>query len=127
MRKDSAAGRRRATHDAGLRAERVAELWLRLKLYKILAVRYRVDGGEVDIIAKRGETIAFVEVKARPTMEEALTAITFQKQRRLSVAAARWLGANPWAANYVLRGDAVFIAPGRLPLHMICAFELRLG
>jgi putative endonuclease len=127
MRKGSAEDRRRATYDAGLRAERVAALWLRLKLYKILALRYRVEGGEVDIIAKRGESIAFVEVKARPRMEEALTAITPQKRRRLSIAAARWLGANPWAANYALRGDAVCIAPSRPPRHVICAFELRLG
>jgi putative endonuclease len=125
--KSAPAERRRTTHDAGLRAERLATLWLRLKLYKILARRYRVDGGEVDIIAQRGETIAFVEVKARPHMDEALTAITPQKRRRLSIAAARWLAVNPWAANYILRGDAVFIAPNRPPLHMICAFELRLG
>jgi len=47
------ARRRRLTHDAGLRAEQIAELWLRMKLYRILARRYRVDGGEIDIIAQR--------------------------------------------------------------------------
>ncbi len=127
MKNRSAENHRRKTHDAGLRAEHVAALWLRLKLYRILARRYRVNGGEVDIVAQRGDAIAFVEVKARQSMDEALTAITPQKRRRLSIAAARWLSANPWAANYTLRGDAVFIAPGRLPRHVICAYEMRLG
>jgi putative endonuclease len=121
------ARRRRLTHDAGLRAEQIAELWLRMKLYRILARRYRVDGGEIDIIAQRGDAIVFVEVKARATMDDARTAITPQKLRRFSLAAARWLAANPWAARYTLRGDAVFIAPRRLPHHAVCAFELRLG
>jgi putative endonuclease len=118
---------KRAAHVFGLRAETIASLWLRLKFYRILARRYRVHGGEVDIIARRGDTIAFVEVKARGDMDDALSAITPQKQRRFSIAAARWLATNPWAASYTLRADAVFVAPGRLPRHVVAAFEMRLG
>ncbi|MGA8171841.1 MAG: YraN family protein [Methylocystis sp.] len=119
--------KRRAGHDFGLRAESLAAIWLRMRFYKILARRYRVNGGEIDIIARRGDAIAFVEVKAREEMDDALIAITPQKQRRLSIAAARWLAANPWAANYTLRADAVFIAPRRLPRHVIDVMELRIG
>lgn len=122
---DSAA--RRARHLGGLRAETLAALWLACKFYKILARRYRVRGGEIDIIARRGRTIVFVEVKARASLEEAMTAITEDKRRRLSRAASKWLSANPWAADHVLRGDAVFIAPRRLPLHLEAAMELTLG
>jgi putative endonuclease len=125
--KPPASQKRRAGHDFGLRAEFFAELLLRLKFYKILARRYRVNGGEIDIIAKRGDDIVFVEVKARGAMDDAMTAITPQKQRRLSIAAARWLAANPWAAQYTLRADAVFIAPRRLPRHVIDVMELRIG
>ncbi len=121
------ARKRRLSHDFGLRAESIAVLWLRLKLYRVLARRYRVDGGEVDIIAQRGDTIAFVEVKARSVLDDAMIAITPQKQRRFCIAAVRWLAANPWAARCTLRADAVFIAPRRLPHHAICAFEMRLG
>ena len=122
-----ASRKRRANHDFGLRAESLAALWLRLKLYKILARRYRVNGGEIDIIARRGDDIVFVEVKARGAMDDALIAITPQKQRRLTLAAARWLAANPWAAQYTLRADAVFVAPRRLPRHVIDVMELRIG
>jgi putative endonuclease len=113
-------------HLGGLRAETIAALWLRCKAYRILARRYRLRGGEIDIIARRGRTIAFVEVKARASLEEAMTAITEEKRRRISRAAARWLAANPWAANHVLRADAVFVAPRRLPLHVERAMELDL-
>lgn len=117
---------RRARHRGGLRAETIAALWLQCKFYSILARRYRLRGGEIDIIARRGRTIAFVEVKARASLEEAMISITEEKRRRVSRAASRWLSANPWAAGHVLRADAVFIAPGRLPLHVEAAMELDL-
>jgi len=121
------APRRRARHDFGLRAEFVATLWLRLKLYQILARRYRVKGGEVDIVARRGDVIVFVEVKARGAMDDALIAITKQKQRRFRIAAARWLAANPWAARSTLRADAVFVAPWRVPRHVEDVMTLKVG
>ncbi|MBI3275131.1 MAG: YraN family protein, partial [Methylocystis sp.] len=64
---------RRARHRGGLRAETLAALWLTYKFYKLLARRYRARDGEVDIIARRGRTIAFVEVKARGELEDAMT------------------------------------------------------
>lgn len=111
----------------GLNAETVAALWLRLKFYRILARRYRIREGEIDIIASRGSTIAFVEVKARPTMDEAVISITAQKRQRMSRAAHHWLARHPWAVNYILRGDALFIAPNSLPRHAPAAVELDLG
>lgn len=111
----------------GLNAETIAALWLRLKFYKILERRYRIREGEIDIIATRGSTIAFVEVKARPTMDEAVISITAQKRRRMSRAAHHWLATHPWAVNRILRGDALFIAPNSLPRHVPAAVELDLG
>ncbi len=113
--------------DFGAHAETVAEVWLRLKLYKILARRYRVKGGEIDIVARRGDVVAFVEVKARAEMDAALIAITPQKQRRLRIAAARWLVQNPWAASCTLRADAIFVAPRRLPQHVEDVMGLERG
>jgi putative endonuclease len=123
----SDAPRRRAHLDFGLRAEAVATLWLQLHGYRILARRYRVKGGEIDIVARRGDTIAFVEVKAREDMDAALVAITPQKQRRIRVAAARWLVLNPWAIRLTLRADAVFVAPWRPPRHVIDVMTLGVG
>lgn len=110
----------------GLNAETLAAIWLRLKFYSILDRRYRIREGEIDIVARRGGTIAFVEVKARPTLDEAARAISPQKRRRMSRAARHWLATHPWAARCVLRGDAVFVAPGKWPRHEIAVVELDL-
>jgi putative endonuclease len=118
---------RRARHRFGLWAETAATLLLSLKGYRILARRFAVRGGEVDVIAQRGDTIAFVEVKARADMEAASIAITPQKERRIRIAAARWLAANPRAAGLTLRADAIFIATWRWPRHVENAMELRIG
>jgi putative endonuclease len=115
---------RRLAHFWGLRAEALSALWLQARLYRVIERNYRVKGGEIDIVARRGRTIVFVEVKARDDLDVAALAITPQKQQRFSRAANRWLATHPWAANYTLRADAVLIAPGRLPRHVENAFGL---
>ena len=105
-------------------AERVAIILLRLKFYSILARRYRIRGGEIDIIARRGDTIAFVEVKARVDIDAAADSISPAKRRRIARAVHAWLARNPWAVGFTLRGDAVFVAPGWLPRHLAAAYRL---
>ena len=105
----------------------LAAAWLMLKRYRVLARGFKVAGGEIDIVARRGTTIAFVEVKARGTREAALVAVDVVKRRRISRAAAVWLSRNPWAASSTFRGDAVLIAPGRLPRHVEDAFPVAIG
>jgi putative endonuclease len=118
------AKRRRGAHLYGIKAEQVAALLLRLKGYRILARRFVVSGGEIDLIARRGDAIVFVEVKARADMEVAAIAISATKERRIARAARIWLARNPWAAGLTLRGDAIFVAPGRLPRHALSAYRL---
>jgi len=108
----------------GLRAEWLAAAWLSLKGYRILARRFSAGGGEIDIVGRRRDVIAFVEVKARPALDEAAIAIGEIKRRRMSQAARAWLTRNPWAMSATLRGDAVFVAPGRLPRHLPAAYLL---
>lgn len=123
----TAAGRRRFTFLRGIGAERVALLWLLMKGYRPLARRYAASGGEIDLIVRRGGTVAFVEVKARATLADAKTAIDPGKRRRVSRAARSWLAHNPWAAALTLRADAVYLAPDALPVHQEGAFTLDLG
>jgi putative endonuclease len=118
--------RRRGAHLFGLKAESLAVLLLRLKGYSIVARRYTISGGEIDLIARRGDSIAFVEVKARADLEAAADAISATKRRRISRAARVWLARNPWAAGLTLRGDAVFVAPRRLPRHAPSAYRLEI-
>jgi putative endonuclease len=118
--------KRRVAHLFGLRAESIAAILLTLKGYSILARRYSVSGGEIDLIAMRGHAIAFVEVKARADLDAAADSISATKRRRIARAARAWLARNPWAVDFTLRGDAVFVAPGRLPRHAPAAYRLEI-
>lgn len=108
---------RRARERGGRRAETIAAWWLRLKGWTILARRLKTPLGEVDIVARRGRTVAFVEVKARATEAEAALALDDYRLRR--VAAAAGALAHRFARDGdETRIDAMFIVPRRLPRHM---------
>ena len=108
---------RQAAEKRGRRAERLACWYLRLKGWRILAQRARVPGGEVDIVARRGRTLAFVEVKARATEEAAAFALDAWRLRRVVVAAER-LAPIYMCAGDDIRIDALFIVPGHWPKHL---------
>jgi putative endonuclease len=122
----SALDRREATFLRGHRAEWIALLFLVSKGYRPLARRYAASGGEIDLIVMRGDTVAFVEVKARGLMDNALSAITAKKRQRFSRAVRTWLSRNEWAGDKTWRADAVFIAPKAWPKHIVSAFELEM-
>ena len=108
---------RQAAEKRGRGAERLAAWWLRLHGWRILAERARVPGGEVDLIARRGHILAFVEVKARTTADAANLALDEWRLRRVAVAAER-LAPRYMRAGDDLRIDAIFIVPRRLPRHV---------
>jgi putative endonuclease len=101
----------------GRKAESIAAWWLRLKGWRILARRARVTGGEVDLIARRGQTLAFVEVKQRGTADAAAWALDEYRLRRVAVAAER-LAPRYARDGDDIRIDALFIVPGRFPRHL---------
>ena len=94
QRADAERRKRRRAHDHGRHAEIFAAIY-RLKGYRILARRYRVNGGEIDLIAIKSDAVAFIEVKMRPNLLEARLAIDATKRRRMSRAVKVWLAANP--------------------------------
>ena len=101
----------------GRKAEGIAAWWLRLKGWRILAQRIRVPGGEVDLIARRGRTLAFVEVKQRGTADAAAWSLDEYRLRRVAVAAER-LAPRYARDGDDIRIDAVFVVPKRLPRHL---------
>jgi putative endonuclease len=109
--------KRRLAEKGGRRAEALAALWLRLKGWRILARRVRTPVGEVDLVARRGGTVAFVEVKARASAAEADLALDQFRLRRVA-AAAEALAPRFVRAGDDMRIDAMFIVPRRLPRHM---------
>src|SRR5438046_6099311 len=84
-----------AAFRTGLSAESRAAAFLMAKGYRILAKRFRTPYGEIDIVAKRRNLVAFVEVKARASLEEAAYAVTARQQVRIVAAAQAWLMAQP--------------------------------
>lgn len=124
MRADRA--RRDAARRWGRWSEWLAEALLRAKGFRILARRHRVRGGEIDLIARRGDLVLFVEVKARPTLLEAAEAVTSAKRRFMGRAARQWLASHPSAARCRLRADAVLVTPWAWPRHVAGVIELDL-
>lgn len=108
---------RQKAERGGRRAERLAAWWLRLKGWRILAVRARTPVGEVDLVARRGRILAFIEVKARATDGEAAWALDDWRLRRVA-AAAEALMPRYTRAGDTIRIDAIFIVPRRWPRHM---------
>ena len=108
---------RRRAEAAGRRGERVAGWWLRLKGWRILDRRVRTPAGEVDLVARRGNLVAFVEVKARATAAELDFAID---ERRLSrvAAAAEFLMPRYAGPGDDIRVDVILLAPGTRPRHI---------
>ncbi len=81
------------THARGAAGEEAAEAYLRLSGYRIVARNVRTKVGELDVVALDGETLCFIEIKARATGEfgRAIEAVGPHKQRRLAKAALLFL------------------------------------
>ena len=109
--------RRIAAEKRGRGAETLACWYLRLRGWQILARRARVAGGEVDIVARRGRTLAFVEVKARSSEGAAAFALDDWRLRRVAVAAER-LAPRFTRKGDDMRIDAIFVVPGKWLKHL---------
>ncbi len=107
----------------GLSAESRAAAFLVAKGYRIAARRFRTRVGEIDIVARRRRILAFVEVKARETLDSAAEAVTPHQQKRIIAAAEAWLAIHPNDATCDMRFDVVLVAPGRIPRHLPAAFD----
>jgi len=108
---------RQAAEKRGRGAETLACWYLRLHGWRILARRARVPGGEVDIVARRGRMLAFVEVKARASDDAAAFSLDEWRLRRVVVAAER-LASRYMRAGDDVRIDAIYVVPGRWPKHL---------
>ncbi len=109
-------------YNFGLLAEFAVRCFLRLKLYNIIEKRYRCKFGEIDIIAQKGRTIIFVEVKARKDGQyEVLT--NYQKGR-INRSASWFLSKNSRFNRYNARFDMMLVSKYLLPKHVKNAWFL---
>lgn len=117
--------RRLKAYRRGHRGEFLASLALIAKGYRIVARRYRTRLGEIDLIARRGDLVLIVEVKARPTLVEAMEAVARSSERRIEGAADLWLARQPDHARLSIRFDLVAVLPWRWPVHVENVFFAR--
>jgi putative endonuclease len=107
----------------GLSAETSAALLLLAKGFWIAARRFKTPVGEIDIVVRRRQTLAFVEVKARARYRDAAEAVTARQRRRIVAAAQYWLASHPGDATRNIRFDLVLVVPWRFPRHIPAAFD----
>jgi putative endonuclease len=101
----------------GRNGEAIAAWWLRLHGWGIVGQRVRTRRGEVDIIARRGSTLAFVEVKTRADAAGLGSAIDEYRLRRV-IDAARSLLPRYGKGAEAIRIDVMLVQPWRLPVHL---------
>ncbi|MCK5424464.1 MAG: YraN family protein [Emcibacter sp.] len=128
--------------DKALRKKKKAYLWgqgaewlsmalLTLKGYRILAQRFKCKSGEIDLIAKKGNLICFIEVKARSSRQAALNAVSYKQQQRI-IKAAQWYlaskvyGKNDNAEDFCYRFDLMAVEPWGLPTHVKDAWQMEI-
>ncbi len=120
--RSSARKKRRLALARGARGEWLAAFFLRLKGYSIEDRNFRCKSGEIDIVARKGDQIIFVEVKARASVQEALDSVSFQAQRRIANAANVWISRRKDYDRLSWQFDIIAIVPGRWPRHFQQAF-----
>ncbi len=122
-------GEKSCSTSVGARGEAIAEAYLRGKGFTILEKNYRGRTGEIDIVARDGDSIVFVEVKARRNLAYGVPqlAVTPFKQRQISRTALTWL-AHRKKPNAIARFDviAILLPEGEVPQidHIRNAFDL---
>jgi putative endonuclease len=116
--------RGRRAEAAGREAEDVAAAALAREGWAVLARRARTPAGEIDLVAERDGLLAFVEVKARPSLQEAAVALGPRQRARLVAAAECWLAANPGHGPAGIRFDVVIVAADGTARRIADAFRV---
>ena len=110
--------KRQQAERLGRWAETVCVWRLRFAGYRIVARRFKSPVGEIDLIARRGNILAFIEVKARADEASALFAVTPAQSGRIERAALSFIAQRPAYARFGMRYDIMLVLPRRWPRHL---------
>ena len=114
--------KRAEAEQRGRRAEVLAAWWLRLLGWRILAQRVKLKAGVVDLIARKGRTVAFIVVKWRKDAWQLGASIDAHRLRRVA-RAAEVLAAKYAGPGDELRIDVILMAPGKWPRRIANAWQ----
>lgn len=104
-----------SSYDIGKSSEDYVKSYLISNFYNVIATRFKDTNkkgsglGEIDIIAKKGNTIIFIEVKARNNLENIFYSITQNQQRRIMNSAIMFISKHSEYKSYDIRFDAIFV------------------
>ena len=116
--------RRRQAERSGRFAETLAALYLMIKGYRIVARRVKTPLGELDLIARRGNVLAIVEVKSRATLDAGVEAVSSRQQARIIRGTQSYLAGHPSLADLTIRFDILAVS-GRLSFrHVLNAWQV---
>ncbi|HJO74326.1 MAG TPA: YraN family protein [Rhodospirillales bacterium] len=116
-------GKKQTAEKFGRFAESLAAWSLRLKGYRILARGFRCRVGEIDIIARRGSLLVFVEVKARRNIAEAAESVRPRQTGRITRASSVFVQGRPSLDGLDQRFDVILVSPWRWPVHLVDAWR----
>ena len=105
-------------HADGLGSETVAALWMMVRGWRVLGMRIRTPQGEIDLLARRRDVVAVIEVKRRRTLDEALGAVSPSQRGRLRRAGETLVARRGDLVGCSVRLDLVAIGAGKLPRHI---------
>ena len=114
---------RQAAFRAGVTAEHRAAAYFTALGYAIAAQRFKCRVGEIDIVARRGNELVFVEVKTRRRLDDAALSVTPRQQRRVVAAAEAWLADHPDDGTCDIRFDVMLVAGDGRTQHIAAAFD----
>lgn len=115
---------RKLTHRRGLIAEYFCIFSLWCRGYRIVAHRWKHPAGEIDIIVERFGTLAFVEVKARPSIQAGMEAVIASARQRIARAAGAFIASHSEYAGHRARFDLMVCVSWRLPGHLPDAWRM---
>lgn len=114
--------RKQAAEKHGRKGERFAAIWLALQGWRTIAKRVKTPRGEIDLIMKRGDVVAFIEVKWRKRAADLDHAIDEYRLRRVA-AAVEAVAHEYVTGDETTRIDVMLLAPGRRPRHIVNAWQ----
>ena len=114
--------KRQLAEKRGRSGESRAAIWLRAKGWRVIDTRVKTPAGEIDLVARRGSLVAFVEVKWRAKKAELDHAIDHHRLARVA-AAAEAIAYRYLADGDDMRVDVILLAPGSLPRHIENAWQ----
>ena len=124
MRNPRANPKRLKARRRGQIAEHLCRWHLRLRGWRILACDWRCPVGEIDILARRRDILAVIEVKSRGDFATAAAALSPRQRRRIARATEAFLLRRPDLATMAIRFDVMVVEPRRLPRHLPGAWRI---